>query len=628
MIFNRIHSRHRRYIRYTRNQLQYGERDIVKAQRMVTILFIVACVVMFYSLPSFTFDLHNINDWLTFVMLGGVLYIVQRYPMPISSGVASLDFPILYFLIMVYGYVEAILILIIVVLIKDVKSRPSRVYIFNLSNHIISLWLALQCTSFFITMNPIYFNERITHLCIFLGVYTLINNALVDIILWLRKQPYTAKHWLQKTKLIAVVTTLSFGYTFLFHLFSYQQRSGDFFSITFFFLPLVAGSIISYIIAELAQEKQKLEALFYASKKMNESIELEAVVDGIEEAIGDVVSYDFGIIYFIEQKIVVPKKVFGYQVEESEAYYLNLGHMITSLVIESKEAHLIPNLSSKLGKTRYKNNGNGMDTLLAVPLLLENEVAGVIVLGKERSYSYFDPDKTILQTLANQAATALKNCQLIRESEKKIIVEERNRLAREIHDGIAQSIAAIAMQVDSSIRFFDQNPTQVKGWLEECLHGLRSSLKEIRQSIYSLRPNPVEKIGLHKALHQKIEEFQTSTGIPCNFQVKGPPVTLGSKLEVTLYQVVAEALQNCYKHANAKRVDVFINYSAKQVELFVRDDGEGFLLNEVLTRNKHEKHFGILNMNDLVTKMDGSFQINSGKENGTEIKVSINLKNS
>lgn len=592
----------------------------MKANKISLIIILLGLGILFYEIQFFELRINNFNDGLTFFLLLLFLFILKRFPMPISIGLVSLEFPILYICTYFYGYIETVMMFSLVIFALDLFKRHPTVFIYNIMNYTISLWCAMTITEIFTPHLFLNFQVGIIHLLSFLSVYTLINNFLVDIILWLRPQPFTFAMWYQKCKIVSLSIVVSMLYGFMFHFFIYEGRSTDVIGVVFFFLPLISISVLSHVITQLIIQKNKLETLFLASKKMNESIDEEEVLDGIQEAVSKVIEYTFGIIYEKKDGNLVPRRVFGYEINENRSIYLSIGQLVTSKVLEEQESILIPKLNFSGAKScEFK-----MTAVLAVPIILENEVIGLIVVGKERPYSYYREDQTILQTIANQASAATKNTRLVREREKRIVVEERNRLAREIHDGIAQSIAAIAMQIETSIRFFEHKPEQVKKWLEESLHSLRVSLREIRQSIYALRPNPIETVGLEAALKTKLEEFQLATGISCRMQTAGEhQKRTSNRIEEAMFLVVTESLQNIYKHARASKVGVFLQYDVDKVEMLISDNGVGFTLSEVLIRNRHEKHFGILNMNELVSKHNGSFEINSQIGKGTEIIVSI-----
>lgn len=596
----------------------------MKSNIYIISLACVAAIILFYQIPSAGFDQFYKTDWLVISALCVFLFIIKFYPMRIFNAAILLDFPILYFFMINYGVVLTSLILIFVFAISDILlKRPPRVYIFNISSYILSLVIAQYTISFFLGDPVLGMTDRIFHLLLFLSINVLINIILADILMYLRPSVFMLSQWVLRTKIQGIAIIINISYGSLYHFISEQQHAGDIYFSIFFFVPLVAAALISHGMVLISEERSKLSTLLTVSKKMNESIELKDVVEGMEQAITQVVRYTFGVIYIEKQGVFYPEKVFGYQVNETREFYLRLGSMMNEKVLKQKEAQIISRHYSQGTEVALKEKHFELTTLLAVPLILENEVIGVITLGKERPQSFYEEDKNILQTFANQASIAISNARLVEEKEKRTLVEERNRFAREIHDGIAQSIAAITIQIDSCIRKVDDKPDLVKVWLEESLVGLRESLKEIRQSIYSLRPRPTDTLGLHEAIRAKLDEFQKSTGIKYTFHQEGNSKSLPKKTEEMIYETVSEALQNIYKHAGAGKVQVKFIYHKENLEVLVRDDGIGFSLADVLTQKRNEPHFGLLNMKDSVERCEGIFQVNSKEEVGSEIQIFI-----
>lgn len=601
------------------------------ARRAAQVIISLAFIILVIEALSWSNPLSSVEDVWIIVMLMLFLSIVQRYPLPIQLGNVMLNVPILYLLTIVYGFLlTAIVLVTITVIVEMIERRPPRVYLFNAANFVLSLWAASFVAPFTLATNTYSFWEMVVFFTTFLVVYTIVNNLLVDLILFLRPQPYRFKMWLHKTKVELIGFCINYVYILMLHYFGSQERILDAFAVSFFFVPLVAISIISHIIVRLSQEKQKLVSLFEASQEMNESIEINDVIGGIEKAVKKVIGVTFGAIYIKHMSKLEMEKVFGYRVEDYHALYVMFANLMVEKVKETNKTELVSQYSiSRIEQfdhiSEEQKNTFAKISMLAVPLTVENDLVGIIVVGKERANSFFEADKTVLQTLANQASIAIKNSHLVKERERSILLEERNRLAREIHDGLAQSIAGANMQVDMCSRYFDEKPQEVKKWLSEILHTLRKSLKDIRQSIYQLKPSPTHALGLEKAIMKKVEEFQLSTNISCEVQVKGQPYTLPFTVEESVYHIVSEALQNVYKHAAATTVKIILHFKNDQLSVYVRDNGKGFLLAEVIQQNEG-KHFGLLNMNELSTKHGAAFHVHSRPDKGTEIVVNIPLE--
>ncbi|WP_202080499.1 GAF domain-containing sensor histidine kinase [Caldalkalibacillus salinus] len=595
----------------------------MKSKRLIHVLVLLAVVIVYIEWPAFQLDISPTGDVVALLILTAFLFVIKHYPMPLSFGTASLEFPIMYYLVIKHGFLEAILVLICVSLISDLIDRRSvQVFLFNSSNYIISYWIAYQAVTITFTQPMTELTDRMLYLTVFLLLSTIINNILVDLVLWVRPQAYTLKQWVQKAKLESFVVLINFAYLSLFYFFDHQNYSGNVFEITFFYMPLVTAAIIAHIITKLTHEKHKLEVLFQSSKNWSGTLSLEKVLDGMEKAIDQVLSYTFGMIYIHQDGQLVPLKIFGYKVEKGKELYLSLGANVTRKVQEKKETVLISRYIPTSEESAFKTSQKGFEktAFIAAPICIDEDIYGVIVLGKERTRSYFEEDKLMLETLANHASMAIRNTLLVQEREKRLIAEERNRLAREIHDGIAQSMLAVTLKTETCLKCVDTKPHRLKGLLEDNVHKLRKSLKDIRQSIYALRPLPTQLYGLRKAIERKVLEFELSCGIETVFTVEGKPYSISDAAEEALYQILSESLQNINKHAQATQAQVTLDYATDHISLSIRDNGIGFSLSQAL---QHEDHFGIQNMNELAQKYDAYFQINTAESKGTEISISI-----
>lgn len=259
--------------------------------------------------------------------------------------------------------------------------------------------------------------------------------------------------------------------------------------------------------------------------------------------------------------------------------------------------------------------------IVYVPFILEGECIGMMAFGRIRTSSFTDEEIQQLGTFANQLAVLLKNHQLIREKEKRLLLEERNRIAREIHDGLAQTVAGAMMKLETSQKGLEANIHFSRKLMEEAMEQLRRSLEEIRQSIYALKPLPTEADGLEKALLNYVQKVQKTGNPKIEVEVGGPVFSLTQREEKVIYDTAREAVQNALKHAGAKRIDVSLNYERDRAILTVVDDGKGFRLGEAMIRAKEDGHFGILNIHEEADQIGALVDIDTMPGKGTKVQL-------
>ena len=228
------------------------------------------------------------------------------------------------------------------------------------------------------------------------------------------------------------------------------------------------------------------------------------------------------------------------------------------------------------------------------------------------------------RTIAPQVALALDNQRLLAEARYSGILEERQRMAREIHDTIAQGLTGVVTQLEAAEGAWAGQPAALGRHLEAAKRIARESLAEARRSVWALRPQPLERQRLPDALAQVAERWSRDTGVAATVVVTGPAGPLHQEVEAALLRVAQEALANAGKHASASRVSVTLSYMEDLVSLDVRDDGVGFDP-EALRHppGAHRGGFGLTAMRERLARLAGTLEVESAPGRGTAIAASV-----
>jgi PAS domain S-box-containing protein len=206
------------------------------------------------------------------------------------------------------------------------------------------------------------------------------------------------------------------------------------------------------------------------------------------------------------------------------------------------------------------------------------------------------------------------------------VTEERNRLAQQIHDGLAQTLATSLLKIELCERLLDDDKEKARKELLELRKMLARSIKATRQAIFELRLPRFRRMGFATVLKQYLEEFRRKTGIIGNLNVKLEE-SLPTKIQVGTYRIIREAMNNVRKHAQAKHVDMRLKTDKEgNFLLIIKDDGKGFELQKALTRRKCAKNFGLKGMEEQATLLGGTFTVESRKGRGAKIKVKVPLR--
>jgi signal transduction histidine kinase len=276
-----------------------------------------------------------------------------------------------------------------------------------------------------------------------------------------------------------------------------------------------------------------------------------------------------------------------------------------------------------------------LGAVLAVPLIAEQRLLGFLTLGTKRSgLLYTDDDLDLLASLAQSATLALENARLheerlaiLRQQLAQVTAaqeEERQRIARELHDGVGPALASLNLRLRTAGKLVQPNPAAAQE-LKELAELTQANIQDIRRLIYDLRPAVLDELGLVAALKEYVQRYQQEQGLQVQLSLPEGKDRLPAPLETTLFRVIQEALTNAARHAKAKHVEVTLDWDAAQVSLRIADDGQGFDLQEATARAKGGQHLGLWSMRERIEQLGGRLRIDSQLGSGTTIQATVPL---
>ncbi|CAM3526204.1 sensor histidine kinase [Marinicrinis lubricantis] len=207
--------------------------------------------------------------------------------------------------------------------------------------------------------------------------------------------------------------------------------------------------------------------------------------------------------------------------------------------------------------------------------------------------------------------------------------EERKRIAREIHDGIAQSMANLILRTEITERMLMKEQYElVKEEVADLKTQVRSNLEEVRKMIFNLRPMALDDLGLVPTLHKFVQDFEDKYKIRARFELYGKEARLPSAMEVAIYRVVQESLSNVLKHSKATSVEVSLTFQSDAVLLFIQDNGVGFDPSIIGKKLREGENFGLMGMKERIELLEGTFEIESEVDAGTKLKIMVPINDS
>lgn len=260
---------------------------------------------------------------------------------------------------------------------------------------------------------------------------------------------------------------------------------------------------------------------------------------------------------------------------------------------------------------------------LTVPIRMGARTIGAIVVQSKEPTAFDDDDMFTVRTIAGQVAVALENARLFvaeRELRSLAITEERTRIAREIHDTLAQHFMGILMHLRAMQGSKDSEASEMHVSQAEAL--AQEGLEEARRSVWNLRPERLERRGLEGAILDEAERLAKRAGLQVDVDVAGDVEALPAAIAAGLLRITQESLHNTLRHAKAQRAKVRLVATKGRVELEVRDDGVGFDPRAPRTTN-HRSGFGLSGMQERAHMLGGELIIDSAPGSGTRIYVRI-----
>lgn len=300
----------------------------------------------------------------------------------------------------------------------------------------------------------------------------------------------------------------------------------------------------------------------------------------------------------------------GARAEHPQSWWASQLQGIASQVFDSGETYLDLN---------HENDA----WLLCVPISVRNRPIGLLAAINSRQHRFGPAQIDFLAILGAFAATAIENARLAEETRYVLLASERDRIAREMHDGISQSLFSVALGLEVCRKQVLRDPEGVSERLGDLQEQVDLSRSELRRFIYDLRPLKLQELGLVGAIEYWLHEMCPADAVHAEVKVSGERRTLTPSLEACLYRVAKEAVANSMKHAAPTTLSVFLAYEPDAVRLVVTDNGSGFALADARSRVPSESGIGLRSIEHRVRVERGELSIVSAPGQGTRVDVVV-----
>jgi len=334
------------------------------------------------------------------------------------------------------------------------------------------------------------------------------------------------------------------------------------------------------LFAKSEQRLQELEALYRADETLHRSLRLDDVLRALADVARDVLAADKTSVYVwdADRAHLITAASYGFS-EESIATPLSSGDDLaidpaggSDLVILG-DARNDPRVSPRL---RAILDRESIEAALAAPITIAGQMFGVFGVAFCHRHTPSQEEARLVQALAHRAGLAIQNARLFEQAQQVATAEERQRLARELHDAVTQTLFSASLIAEVVPKLWDRNQAEARRRLDELRRLTRGALAEMRTLLLELRPAALIETPLGQLLRQLGEATSSRADLFVEVHVDGDELALPAETQIGLYRIAQEAFNNIAKHAGASRVQVHLRWMSDGLNLRVCDDGRGF----------------------------------------------------
>jgi signal transduction histidine kinase len=308
-----------------------------------------------------------------------------------------------------------------------------------------------------------------------------------------------------------------------------------------------------------------------------------------------------------------------FRADETLYSALRTDDVIQALVDTARHVLGVDHASVAVAPHLDESATNGARVRMRVPIVARGEVFAIFDVGYDNRHEFSDEERRLCTALARRAGLAMENARLFEAARGVAALEERQKLARELHDSVSQALYAISLNAAAANEVLEQDPSHAQGLMVDLLSLAEAGMAEMRALIFELRPESLESEGLVNALEKQVaalsarHHLEVSTVLSAEPQV-APPI------KEAVYRIAQEALHNIARHAHARHVDVALDQPPGEIVLRISDDGRGFD-----SGASFPGHLGLRSMRERAAAIGAELEVQSAPSQGTRMIVRVPL---
>lgn len=383
--------------------------------------------------------------------------------------------------------------------------------------------------------------------------------------------------------------------------------------------------MLEHLGGHLNERNRQLRALNEAGISLTSELNLDTVLQKVVDLSRELIGAKYAALRVVGDGVEVEKFVFSGMTIEEAARIGDFPRIrgVLGVVVRDQQPLRLPDVSLHSESVGFPDNHPPMKSFLGYPITFKGKSLGTIYLTEKIGAPEFtQEDQDMISLFAAQVAVAIVNARLYEQMQRLAVLEERERISMELHDGVIQSIYAVGLNIQDCAETVAQEPHEVQGRLSRAVDELNQVIQDIRSYIFDLRLHALNESSLQEGLERLIQELRVGTLMDICLDIqKALDVELSPHQTWHLLQIARESLNNAAKHARATSVAARLSANDGRLSMSISDNGVGFEVEKALQR----QHHGLKNMIERARAIGAQLFVESDQGRGTTVKVELSL---
>ena len=368
---------------------------------------------------------------------------------------------------------------------------------------------------------------------------------------------------------------------------------------------------------EIERRRLELEALYRADEELHRTLDLDKVLQALVDTAVNILGADKGslMVWDAEHHKMTIRAMYGFDPLTVGKVTFSLGEGVAGQVALTGRPAMVEDTLANPQVTRAITDPENIRAFMQVPIEIGGKTFGVFSADYTQPRNFSEDEMRLLVALAQRAALAIQNAQLFEQAQELAAVQERTRLARDLHDAVTQTLFSISLIAEVLPAVWEMKQEEGRQQLEEVRLLARGALAEMRSLLLELRPEELARAKMADLLNQLARVTTGRSGVIVQVEAE-QDCTLPAMVQIAFYRIAQEALNNAGKHAKAGKIEVYFTCQLDQARLIVKDNGRGFDKNAIPSG-----HFGLEIMEERAALIGGNLSILTQPGQGSVITL-------